>query len=305
MLGLTPTLLLLLTLSSGPDVSSQEEANVWETGARQVELSADTTGEPVEVRVSPGVGTLFVFDAPPSRVEVEARQRFRAVGLEGVMLTLLPEASFLEVGQGRLTAHFSDGAAPSAATFLLRAVPPALAERQLEVHRLPRGLESYSREARALREENAALRREVARLQAAQAQPDGLLGLLVAEEPMYAKGVVAQDIPAVLGGRARGGSLEKWRVRAFKSTQQVALALLLQNRGAQPWRAEGAALRGKAGASLKVLRVWQPGPMAPGESGQVLVEAENAPQAEQGPFTLTLWEAGTRNPVTLSNITFP
>lgn len=303
--GLTPMLLLLLTLSSGPEASSQEEANVWETGARQVELSADTTGEPVEVRVSPGVGTLFVFDAPPSRVEVEARERFRAVGLEGVMLTLLPEASFLAVGQGRLTAHFSDGAAPSAATFLLRAVPPALAERQLEVHRLPRGLESYAREARALREENAALRREVTRLQAAQAQPDGLLGLLVAEGPMKAEGVAAQDIPAMVVGRARGGSLDKWRVRAFRSTRQVALALWLQNRGAQPWLAEGAALRGKAGSALKVLRVWQPDPIAPGELGQVLVEAEKGPQVAQGPFTLTLWEADNRNPVILSNITFP
>jgi uncharacterized protein (TIGR02268 family) len=302
--GLTPTLLLLLALSSSPEPSAQEAANVWEIGARHVDLSAESSGQPVEVRISSGVGTLFLFDAPPSRVEVEPRQRFRAVGLEGPMLTLLPDVSLLEVGQGRVTVHFADGAAPVSATFLLHAVPPALAERQLEVHRFPRGLESYAREVGDLREENVALRREVVRLQAAQAQPDGLLGLLAAGDLENADGVAARDVMSSLVVRSKR-PLNIWRARAFRSTRRVALALVLENRSALPWHAEGALLKGKAGAALKVLRVWQSAPIPPGQSGPVLVEAENTLQLAQGPFTLTLWEADIRNPVTLGNITFP
>lgn len=71
----------------------------------------------------------------------------------------------------------------------------------------------------------------------------------------------------------------------------------MKNLGVQPWRA--------AGATLKVLRVWQSVPIPPGAEGFVTVEAENAPQVAKGPFTLTLWEEGPRRPVTLSNITFP
>ncbi|MCP3136722.1 DUF2381 family protein [Pyxidicoccus sp. QH1ED-7-1] len=298
-----PTVLLLPALLSGPDVSTRVDTDAWETGARRVELRAEASGESVEVRVSPGVGTLLLFDSPPSRVEVEARQHFRGVGLEGAMLTLVPDATFQELGQARVTAHFTDGAAPATAAFLLRVVPPALAERQVEVHRRSRGLESYVQENRELRSENEALRREVARLQAMQAHPDGLAGLL-ASGVMTDKGVVARDVTSALLIRPRD-TLSKVDARAFRSTQRVALELLLENSGAQPWRAAGAALQARAGAVLKVLRVWQPVPIAPGEQGYVTVEAENAPQVAQGPFTLTLWEEGTRHPITLGNITFP
>jgi len=304
MTGLMPTLLLLLSVSSGPDVSAREEANAWETGARHVELTADSSGEPVEVRVSPGVGTLLLFDVAPSRVEVEARQRFRVAGLEGALLVLLPAASFLAAGEGKVTAHFADGAAPAVVTFQLRAVPPALAERQLELHRLPRQLESYAQGVRDLREQNGSLRREVARLRAAQAHPDGLLSLLADEDPSLEEGVAARHVVPTRVGRS-GSALSPARGWALRSTRRVALAVNLWNHGTLPWNAEGAALRGRAGASLKVLRVWQAAPILPGRGDRVLVEAENTPQVAKGPFTLTLWEAGTRNPVTLGNITFP
>lgn len=301
--GLTPTLLLMIALSSGPDTSARENAQVWETGARHVELSAEPSGAQVEVRVSPGLGTLLLFDVPPSRVEVEPRAHFRVAALEGDLLVLLPAAAFLEVGEGKVKAHFSDGAAPATATFLLRAVPPALAERQVEVHRFPRGRESYALEVRDLREQNEALRQEVARLQAAQAHPEGLLGLLVAGA-MAADGVAGQVISPTQVVRP-GLALVWQEVHAFRSTQRVALEVSLRNTGVRPWRAEGAALKGRAGAALKVLRVWQAAPISPGDVDRVLVEAETTSEGAKGPFTLTLWEAGARNPVTLGNITFP
>ncbi|MCK8503189.1 DUF2381 family protein [Myxococcus fulvus] len=87
----------------------------------------------------------------------------------------------------------------------------------------------------------------------------------------------------------------------------MAVDVSLVSRGdAQPWTAVGAMLRGKANEELKVLRVWQSGPVAAGSAVQrVVVEAEAATEAPLGSFTLKLWDADMRRTVTLGNITFP
>jgi hypothetical protein len=74
----------------------------------------------------------------------------------------------------------------------------------------------------------------------------------------------------------------------------VAVALKVENTSAWPWTvdAEGVVLVGKGGVRLRVLRVWQPEPIAPGEEpGLVVVEAEAMEEQARGTYVLQLGEA--------------
>jgi uncharacterized protein (TIGR02268 family) len=256
-----------------------------------------------EVRVSPGVATVLLFDLPPVRVELAERSRFRAVGLDGSVVTLVPAESLHEVEQVRLTAHFADGAAPTSATFMLRAVPSALAERQVEVHRRPRTLESYQEELTQLRGELQQCGQEAERLRTAPAPVDGIIGLLMTGH-MNAEGVAVRELLRELVGHPRN-TLATKRALTYRAAKRVAVALELANPRAQPWQAESASLKDKAGSPLRMVRVWQRPTVVPGEPNRVVVEAEADPTEARGPFTLSLWEAGGKRAIILGNVTFP
>jgi uncharacterized protein (TIGR02268 family) len=256
-----------------------------------------------ELRVSPGLSTVLLFDTPLGQVELANAERFGRVRVAGDTLTLVPSDGLEAGARVRLTVRFEDGAAPARATLVL-VVHPALAERQVEVHRRPRPLESYQRELKALRAENQGLRQEVERLNVSRARLDGLTDLLVDGHLAY-EGVACRRINAELDEHPRS-ALRVQAAWAYRAVDRLAVALVLEGpNGAQPWRAEGAALVATTGPGLKVLSVWQAAPIEPGSPQRVMVEADATQMEARGPFTLTLWEAGGTRPVTLGNVTFP
>jgi uncharacterized protein (TIGR02268 family) len=95
------------------------------------------------------------------------------------------------------------------------------------------------------------------------------------------------------------------RAHSYRAAGQVAVALELSNTDAQPWSAEGAELVGPRGERLRVLRVWQPEPVPPGDTRRVIVEAEGREADTRGTYVLRLHEAGGPRTVTLRGVSFP
>jgi uncharacterized protein (TIGR02268 family) len=255
------------------------------------------------VNISPGVGTLLLFDTPVARVELAGRERFARVRLDKDTLTLLPAERLEAEEELLLTIHFADGAAPTRTDFLL-VVHATLAERQVEVVRRPRPAEALAAELEEKEAEVRRLRAEIARLQAAQAQPEGLTGLL-ATRHMHKNGVKARDLSKESVQHPRN-VLTVWEIIAYRAEKNVAIRVGLANtRGVEAWKAEGAVLEAKQGTGLRVLRVWQSTPFPAGEEGHLVVEAEATDAMPPGPYTLTVWAEERKRAVIIGNILFP
>jgi uncharacterized protein (TIGR02268 family) len=298
-----PATLLACALLAAPEGHAQPEEGPWAAQTRRIVLEAQRVGSPPEVRISPGVSTVLLFDSSLARVELPSRARFERVGEARDMLILIPSSRVEDGERLALTVHFADGAVPTSADLLL-VVHPSLSERQVEVYRHPRTADSLRAE---LAEKEDAVRRcqgDVARLQAAQAQPDGLVGLWAAGA-MNWRGVAASEVTDTLVGRPRN-ALRVARAWAYRASSRVAVELHLDpGPVGEPWRAEGATLTGKAGATLRVLRVWQLAPGGPDEEERLMVEAEATDATSAGPYTLTVWSADGKRSVILSNLMFP
>ncbi|MFP2963574.1 DUF2381 family protein [Myxococcus sp. 1LA] len=294
---------LLTTQTAAPPLPP---AAPWAPAARRftVGLQAPRSATPPpEVRVSPGMGTLLLFDTPVARAELEGEERFTRVRLAGDTLTLMPSASVEDSEALRLTVHFADGAAPASATF--RLVPhPTLADRQVEVHRQARSAESLHAELLEKEEEVRRLREELARMEAARSLPDGLTGILAAKH-MGRSGVRARWLDGQLIRHPRN-ALHVTYATTYRAATQVAVAVECEElRGGAPWEARGATLVPREGAALRVLRVWQAAPTTTGIPVRFIVEAEATDTMSPGPYTLTVWAEGDKRSVILGNVMFP
>ncbi|WP_367303425.1 DUF2381 family protein [Corallococcus exiguus] len=293
-----------LLLASGASVA-QPEASASSPSARRIELTPDDGLSAPEIAISTGLSTILVFDSDMTHdeVELEGRDRFELVDVGRTTLRLVPSSHVTAGEKFRLIVRFRDGAAPGRASFLLR-VHPAKAEPLIEVYRGKRTIETYQQEARELRAELMRYQGEIARLVAEQDAPGGLAGLVSSgalDEHGVTGRVVTKDV-----AQAAGNALEATSVKSYRSAKGVAVEIqLVVKAGALPWVANGATLRGKAGAELKVLRLWQQGPIPVGEFGLVVVEADAPSVAAQGAFSLKLWEAAGPRVITLGNVTFP
>ncbi|WP_228565563.1 DUF2381 family protein [Myxococcus sp. AB036A] len=259
---------------------------------------------PPEVRISPGMGTLLLFDTAVARAELEGEKRFTRIRLAGDTLTLMPSTSVEDSEELQLTVHFADGAAPASATF--RLVPhPTLADRQVEVHRQARSADSLHAELIEKEEEVRRLREELARMEAAQSLPDGLTGML-ATKHLDKNGVRALWLAGQLVRHPRN-ALNVTYATTYRAATQVAVAVECEElRGGAPWEARGATLVPREGTALRVLRVWQAAPTTAGMVGQLIVEAEATNTMSPGPYTLTVWAAeGDKRSVILGNVMFP
>jgi uncharacterized protein (TIGR02268 family) len=284
-----------------------------EPGVRHIELATDSPSQAPEVCIRPGLTTNLLFDSKLARVELEARERFRWV-LEGeTALALLPSEALADGERFRVAVHFADGAAPASATFAL-VVHPSQAERQVEVSRRPRPVASYQQEARQARAEARRCEEEKARIQAGCGERVGLRGL-IAHGLVDKEGVLSRDLDTEVVPHP-GALLTPTRVRGYRSTirrregkgnvSRLAVELRLLNRRTEPWKAVGAALVGPKGEALRVLEVWQPEPIPPGEWRTVVVEVEATEREARGPFTLKLWgEEGAVGSFILGGVTFP
>nr|WP_255651356.1 MULTISPECIES: DUF2381 family protein [Myxococcaceae] len=299
--------MLFLLLAGEGTALAQSPASTVGLSVRRIELVSDDVQPAPEVAVSPGLSTVFIFDSEVSRegVTLEGRERFSVVdaGLS-TMLRLVPSEKFNPGDRLKLTVRFQDGAAPASATFVLVA-HPARSEALVEVYRRKRSVETYQEEVRQARIEAEQCREENERLRAERNAPDGLTGL-ISTEVLSKRGVDFRDVTKGVT-EGPGAAAAKHYVAAYRTARRVAVEVILMSRGDdQPWTAVGAMLRGKANEELRVLRVWQSGPMAPGSTFQrVVVEAEAASESPQGSFTLKLWDADGRRTVTLGNVTFP
>ncbi|RKH35622.1 DUF2381 family protein [Corallococcus praedator] len=298
--------LFLLLLAGEGSALAQSPSPAVGLSVRRIELVSDDAQPVAEVAVSPGLSTVFLFDSEVSRegLTIEGRERFAMVDAGLNTLRLVPSEKISAGERLTLTVRFQDGSAPASATIVLVA-HPARSEALIEVYRHRRGVETYQEEVRQARIEAEQCKEENARLRAERSAPDGVTGL-ISTSVLNGRGLDFRDVTkgVTLGP---GGAAAKHYVNTYRAARRVAVEVGLKSVGdAQPWTAKGATLRGKANEELKVLQVWQSGPLGSAPDVQrVVVEAESASESPQGPFTLKLWDADVRRTVTLGNITFP
>ncbi|ATB46365.1 DUF2381 family protein [Corallococcus macrosporus] len=300
------TVLLFFLLLGEGTARAQQAPSPAGMGVRRVELAPEDAQVVAEVAVSPGLSTVFIFDSEVSRegVELQGRNRFTVLDAGQSTLRLVPSERISAGDRLRLTVRFLDGAAPATATFVLIA-HPARPEALVEVYRRKRGVETYQEEARQARAEAQQCKEENERLRGERNAPGGLTGL-ISTAVLDKRGVDFRDLSPTVA-QSPGVLPVARSVYTYRSSQRVAVVVEFDAAGAaQPWTANGATLRGKANEELKVLQVWQSGPVSPELRGlRVVVEAEAASDAPRGSFTLKLWEADGPRTVTLGNVTFP
>ncbi|RKH04679.1 DUF2381 family protein [Corallococcus carmarthensis] len=298
------TVVLLALLSASAAAFAQSESSASVPGARRIELPPDGSPSIAEIAVSAGLSTGLYFDSDLVRegIELEGRERFSLVDIGQATLRLIPSSRVTPGEHFRLVVRFRDGAAPVSASFLLW-VHPAKAEPLVEVYRGKRTLETYQQETREVRAELERCRDETSRLMAENEAPAGLAGLLFTgtlDENGVAGRIVTKDILLLAGS-----ALKAISVTTYRATKAVAVVVKLTTKaGEQSWISKGATLRGRSGAEVKVLRIWQQPSSPMGEARSIVVEAEAPEAGVQGPFSLKLWEDGPRT-VTLGNVTFP
>ncbi|RKH22578.1 DUF2381 family protein [Corallococcus sp. CA041A] len=298
----TIVFLALVLASAGAFAQSESSASV--PGARRIELTPEGTPFVAEIAVSAGLSTGLYFDSDLMRdgIELEGRERFTLVDVGQATLRLVPSSRVIPGEHFRLVVRFKDGAAPVSASFLLQ-VHPAKTVPVIEVYRGKRTLETYQQEIREVRAELERCRDESSRLVAEHEAPAGLAGLLstgtLDKEGVVGR-VVTQDILP-----SSGNALEAASVITYRAKRAVAVVVTLATKaGAQPWNLKGATLRGRSGAELQVLRVWQEPSSPLTQARSIVVEAEAPDDGVQGPYSLKLWEDGPRT-ITLGNVTFP
>jgi uncharacterized protein (TIGR02268 family) len=267
------------------------------------------------VCIRPGLPTTFRFHAPlppGTTVVVKGRERFADVPTGDSSFAVLPLEDLRPGERFEVTVRFTDGAAPTSATFPL-VVHPAWAPRQVEVFRHRRTVEDYQKENQRERETSQRLGQELERLQVEHG-PGGLTGLL-------ASGVVSLDDTGVLARRLtdfitrpaanalRVDDIHSYRAvtsrtEAEQRVMRVAVAMSVKNAGPQPWQVHEAALVDKA-QEAKKMKVWPLVPLAPGQGGLLVVETELTEQEAREAYALTLWDESGRRLVTLGNITLP
>ncbi|MBZ4335093.1 DUF2381 family protein [Corallococcus sp. AS-1-12] len=293
----------LLCLVVGGTALAQAEREDGVQTTRRIEL-AETSDTIPEVQISAGLSSVLLFDSELARegVELDGREHFSLLEVGQTVIRLVPSPYQRPGERVRLTVRFRDGAAPRQAIFLLK-VHPVRAEAIVEVYRQKRTLETYQQELREARAAALQCQNENTRLLAERDLPAGLIGLL-ATGIMDRKGAAGRDLRVTIRQGAERG-VEVITVGAYRAASRVAVDAFIEvPEGQQPWTATGATLKSKVGRELKVLRVWQQGPIAPASRGRVIVEAEGPPDVADHVFSLRLWEEGPRD-ITLGNVSFP
>jgi uncharacterized protein (TIGR02268 family) len=290
-----------MLLLVGTSAAAQTCPPPGEAEGRCIELTADGINLSPEVQISPGQPTSFSFDSDvrADEMTLENRERFK-VAPGKRLITLEPLEKMRGEKPSTLTVCFVDGGAPPCVTFRL-VVHPTIGERRVELFRHPRPVESVQAELKKSYEENARLRAENERLRTERDRPDGLTGLF-ASGMMDEKGIRCSDADFIPRPKE---ALSAQRVITCRSPGRILVRVELQNPdGAAPWTVQGAKLVGSKGEELEG-SIWLPGPVVPGKSHTLYIEARAEDTRTVGPFVLKLWEADGPRTVTLGNVTFP
>ena len=291
-----------LLLSSGTGAPALE-ASVPLEGVRRIQLRADSISALPEVHIAPGLSTTVFFDSriEPEHVELEGRERFLRMGIAEDHLALVPSGTFRHGERLRLEVRFGDGAAPERAAVML-VVDSGQVERQVEIYRRPRTVESYRQEVEELNAELRRLRQEVERLHVIR-EPRGveaLVSSLVEPDDVQSRKVPHQRVRSPL----RISVLSTRVVRLGAAWAGLQLDLDLQERGAD-WTAVGASLLDAQGRTVKVQPPWQQGPLRFAERRVVVIPLEAVTALQKGHYTLKLWDEGGGRPVAVEGIEVP
>ncbi|WNG37244.1 DUF2381 family protein [Archangium violaceum] len=292
----TPTLLALVLLQIATVV---EAASACED-SRRIELSSPPTATTLEICVSPGIMTAFLFD---TRVSLELQDEMRFVevlrGRNGI--SFMPPRDMAIGERLRLTARSADGSSEELVTFTLVA-HRGRATRQVEVYRDRRTRESYQQEAEQERASNQQLREENQRLLAQVEQNQGLRGI-VANKLMDEVGIEATSLTLNKAGLAPH-VLSYTKVTCFRAKMLVLVWVLISNTTSAPWMATGASLIDARGEELPGLILRQDAPIQPTEIRPVFVEAGVSDGQAQGTMVLKIWDESSRT-VTIPGVKFP
>lgn len=313
-----PAVLLLLALLADASATAQPPLPSCEASPHRIELLAVPTDKTPEVCISPDLPTTFRFDSPlpPGAVELQERERFEDVSTGTRSITVIPPKDLRPGERLKLVVRFTDGAAPTSATFELVG-HPARAARQVEVFRNRRTVEDYQQE---VKEKEARIRQLQSELVRTQAEGSGLgiTGLiasgLLKVDVKNVQGVLAKDLTSTITNPSANALLTP-TVISYRSTttrrekgedvMRVAVAMVMDNPGTAPWTAKDAALLVGKGQDVKEAKAWQLAPIPPGGSGLVMVETELLAHEARGTFTLKLWDENGGRLVTLGGVTFP
>lgn len=267
---------------------------------RRLELSERRLPTPLEVCVSPGRVTNFVFDVPVV-VDLQDETRFSEVTRGRNSVHVLPSRDMLPGERLWLTAHLGSGGAREDVTLTL-VVHGERSTHQVDVYRDPRSRESLQEELLREHARRRALEDEVEQLRASARQAGSMLGL-VASGVLRHKGIrVDEEIKWPVGYSEN--QLHITRCIRYRSARSVAAEVWLRNLGEQPWTMVGASL--KSGGVVQRDVAWQADTIAPNTVGHIVVEVatEAEPQEPPGGATLSLWEQGPRI-IHIPEVTFP
>jgi uncharacterized protein (TIGR02268 family) len=294
----------MLLLLVGTSAAARTCSPPGKTEGRCVELTADGSDEVSEVQISPGQPTTFLFDSDVrvNELTLENRERFAVAPVERI-LTLVPSERVRGERPSTLTVCFADDAAPACTAFRL-VIHPTIGERQVDVFRHPRPVESFQAELKTIRKENLRLHEENKRLRTERNRPETLTDLL-ASGMMGEAGIPSRPISKHITEH-KNNSLVPLSVWTFRAPGRFAIWLHLENpKGAKPWTPQGVKLVGPKGEFLDVV-IWPAEPtILPEKSHYLSIEVMDPNAQTDGTFILKLWEADGQRTFVIGNVIFP
>lgn len=293
---LAPALCLWMLVAEGGAPAAPPPAEC--EARRRIELADREPHPDLEVCVSPGLVTSFVFDTP-AVVDLQDETRFLDVTRGPSSIHIRPSHDMMAGERLRLTAHLGAGKAQEEVTLTLVARDGPVTH-QVDVFRDPRSVASLREELHEERARVLALREALARLERSASRLGPVQRLLV-DQIMDSAGVRstgAAGNPLV----HQENQLSVVNSVLFRSSTRVAVDMWLLNAGEQPWTPVGVSL-GRTGQVPRT-PLWVGATIAPRTQGRILVELEVLEQGDLGAMTLSLWEAGPRI-IHIPDVTFP
>jgi uncharacterized protein (TIGR02268 family) len=298
---LAPSLVLFLLVGAS---SARAQPRACEAELRRIVLEAGQAS-PVEVCISPGLSTTWLFDAPLAAdgVLLEGRDRFQWMEAAGRLLVLVPSERLEPGARLRLEVRFAPGEALAGASFVLVAHRDQ-AERQVEVarRRPPPAPLQAELQRKELELQQCRDRQGPAALEASA--PVSLGRLLVARvfplENLQRRNLAVERL------MQPPGEVQVERGALFRLKSRLVARLHLESTGGtSPWALEGAELLGASGDVHRALWFQQETALLPGGFATVWVEWELPSKSLLEPHTLRLWDMGKARTVTLRELTLP
>jgi uncharacterized protein (TIGR02268 family) len=252
---------------------------------RTIELALAPEGTALEICVSPGLMTGFLFDTPAD-VDLQDEPRFGQVLRGRSGMSVVPPQEMVPGERLRLTARLGSGPSQQIVPFMLVA-HSGQATRQVEVYRDERPRVSLEMEVDQQRARNQQLREENEQLRIRLEYQQGLRGL-IATEAINTLGVKTRTIDSSDPWQS-DGSLEIQRGCIFQSYKTLAIQVWIKNMSSDPWMVTGAALVDSQGQSMRGVTLFQQAAL-PGntESGSVVIEVDDVASV-RAPLMLKLW----------------